>query len=840
MTDALSELSGQPPADPEAQAVVTDFIDYSEFFPSDLFRSLSLIRKLDESYESDAAKVHNLTKTYGKLPNIAESERPDPKILRADISTNLEHALRCRESSYAEASRLCTVADGLFDRLVGIRDKLKSMPLPPSRDPTPAPATRSPNAARSRRQANEKAPQLKILIDGEKPSRSARHANESRQKNPTRRMIVPGDPMPPFDPNSPGASIASEPESERAPSPVEETERIFLEPVQKIKLPKIPKIRPPGVMGTNAHSTVAGISVSNAMASLTPPPENPRLGSQWAPWFELTSYELHVLRRRMKKNANWQPSDIMKNRELQDRGRGPENYRKAKQEADAKSEQVLNEPPHRSIIPDDLNELLDQESEEHQMPHTPQMDGDDLDLNVEGQQSTVNRGMQLNEKKRMKREALLREQALREEKERASASDLINKGGKLVEDIYKSIGSLGGLKISLSGQRKSNKSPNKRKRDASSNADGLSPDKDGISPTPSSKKLRLISSVSQANEDRFQDAAEPGASDLASPETGAMRDSSANAAVYSPEAAPDENIDPSLQSTTIKIPLAPEGPSHQSPNRKSHTKSASPAQSHRKPTPRRELSVPNESPHEPEEQGIADEAGTAEPASVKEPEDEPATPAPKPILASATSTRTTRNTAANKKTPQTGPGSRKRGSVSIRLPKRAASAGSTPRRTADRLISNVSPPSGNAQAIPQTAASRREKRNAPGTALNSNEGGAKISLAPRKTSQAGKKGAAAKAKQTSSKGKGRGKESVSVNEAEEEEQEEDKDQEKYCICGDVSWGDMVACDNECEKDWFHLKCVGLSTMPSKRQKWFCPECREVLGLNQWGKKGEGK
>ncbi|KAJ9058529.1 Inhibitor of growth protein 4, variant 3 [Entomophthora muscae] len=45
----------------------------------------------------------------------------------------------------------------------------------------------------------------------------------------------------------------------------------------------------------------------------------------------------------------------------------------------------------------------------------------------------------------------------------------------------------------------------------------------------------------------------------------------------------------------------------------------------------------------------------------------------------------------------------------------------------------------------------------------------------------------------------------------------------YCFCSQVSFGDMVACDDElCEREWFHYQCVGLKTHP--KGKWYCSEC----------------
>jgi chromatin modification-related protein YNG2 len=51
----------------------------------------------------------------------------------------------------------------------------------------------------------------------------------------------------------------------------------------------------------------------------------------------------------------------------------------------------------------------------------------------------------------------------------------------------------------------------------------------------------------------------------------------------------------------------------------------------------------------------------------------------------------------------------------------------------------------------------------------------------------------------------------------------DEDSQVYCFCQQVSFGEMVACDNEnCEREWFHLPCVGLQSPP--QGTWFCDEC----------------
>lgn len=35
---------------------------------------------------------------------------------------------------------------------------------------------------------------------------------------------------------------------------------------------------------------------------------------------------------------------------------------------------------------------------------------------------------------------------------------------------------------------------------------------------------------------------------------------------------------------------------------------------------------------------------------------------------------------------------------------------------------------------------------------------------------------------------------------------------------------MLMC-SQCDREWFHLDCVGLSEVPSRTAKWYCPNCR---------------
>lgn len=52
----------------------------------------------------------------------------------------------------------------------------------------------------------------------------------------------------------------------------------------------------------------------------------------------------------------------------------------------------------------------------------------------------------------------------------------------------------------------------------------------------------------------------------------------------------------------------------------------------------------------------------------------------------------------------------------------------------------------------------------------------------------------------------------------------DPDEPTYCLCEQVSYGEMIGCDNDlCPIEWFHFSCVNLTHKP--RGKWYCPKCR---------------
>ncbi|KAJ7273399.1 hypothetical protein C8J57DRAFT_1129245 [Mycena rebaudengoi] len=53
----------------------------------------------------------------------------------------------------------------------------------------------------------------------------------------------------------------------------------------------------------------------------------------------------------------------------------------------------------------------------------------------------------------------------------------------------------------------------------------------------------------------------------------------------------------------------------------------------------------------------------------------------------------------------------------------------------------------------------------------------------------------------------------------------DPNEVRYCYCDQVSFGEMIACDNpHCKREWFHLVCTNLAAAPEGRKKWYCDDC----------------
>ncbi|KAJ5570108.1 uncharacterized protein N7459_009538 [Penicillium hispanicum] len=70
----------------------------------------------------------------------------------------------------------------------------------------------------------------------------------------------------------------------------------------------------------------------------------------------------------------------------------------------------------------------------------------------------------------------------------------------------------------------------------------------------------------------------------------------------------------------------------------------------------------------------------------------------------------------------------------------------------------------------------------------------------------------------------------------EGDDEDEEGEPRYCYCNEISFGEMVACDNDaCPREWFHLSCVGLTKPPGKNVKWYCNECKENMRRSRNGR-----
>lgn len=683
-------LSRQPPPDPDIQATLSDFLTYTEHFPSHLTRALTLIDDQRIRAERRIQSIHNDTTTYTILPSIT-TDRPDPTALRRDISYALEEAERACRMAVEEAARLNAECEREAKRLDLVTERLKAQPMPPSRDPTPEQkALTSPNLKRERGMSTR---------GDDKLEHHSRHLDDrAAVKLRGRKVMVPGEVLPPPDPNAPAESI-SDWTSPRASPPLEEPPVVLEKkatPRPRSRTPKIPKPererdrnreraaaaqkargpRAPGQPGTNAHSAIAGISTSNALLALAPPPDDAANGSRWLPWMKLTEWEMAKLRKRMKKNAIWVPSQTMVRRELKNLGRGVSGKEAARGEAGESGTAFVDEhgehDPTKVIV-------TGEETAQMNAMLGPQQYAEDEDADAE----LINRGMRLNEAKKLKRQRMLDEQA----QEKALQAQLLREQGvEMLAD---------GKNITVSSD-----AAKKRKREStphiSTALGGVAETPDPLSKAgPAPKRLKITAPAASSS----------------------------------------------------KVPLAPAGASS-SPRSTARNRTAATPPAVRKPT-------------------LILKAGKA---------------------------------------------------VSEEPPNRRASL---------RRNSNASLPGGTTITSPATAkpagGGRRSKRPAPGILTSADAESAKVGVSKRKAAPK-KKGTASTATKAENSA------APLLLPAFEPEEIIDPNEPRYCLCGDVSWGNMIGCDNEesCEKEWFHLACVGLTEPPPRRTKWYCPDCRKKL------------
>ncbi|KAI1000471.1 hypothetical protein K3495_g7725 [Podosphaera aphanis] len=765
------------PSDPDAQASIADFLDFTEYLPSDMVRSLTLIGHLDQTYHKASTNIHSLTMDYGQLPSVTPQKRPDPTQLRADISKNLEGAINARTLALAEAHHMTVIVQRHYSRIQSILSKLQAISdnYPSSREASPAALqTKSPIAAR--------APKITLRMDGAPPG-------ENRpRKNCALRITVPGEVLAPYEIDFPSYADESSEGSDSEVTPLVTKNTLATDtqsgPKLKLKLTnrkekrhKKEKVsrppRAPGTLGTNVHSSVAGISTSNALAQLQPPPSDAKLGDKDLPWLRLNAWELAKLRKRMKKNAIWSPSDTMIARELKSLGRGIEAYQIARQAAEAEGRSMAAEEP-------------------------PQLRGETV--HAEGAMSVealraidpqiFNLSVKLNEIKKQEREKELTLPA--EEAERAACQ--MATSVEVIKDSFdKKI-----TEIDLPEEAMLEKQDKKPAPSPPVTASNLPVTASNLPVTVTKPLAIATKSPAKAQvKKRKRECEMPIHSNRIKPDMLAQITrvplKKYKGEILSPPVA-KKTATPSIK---VALPEASNLPAIVSPVSNSIEVLKKPANS---------ILPPSKEVKKPPKRDLKS-AETAANSRPRRTSIAPTLIPPPPVPDQAT------------------------------LPKRPTSSRSL-KASLDEVIPTGSATvdrqrrTSTAQTItaPESRTqSKRNKRPAPGVLTTNSGGSTTVSI--------GRRSAATRKKPGSKKEKKDGSTTQEIfDEVDDEGNLIDPDEPRYCHCNRVSFGTMIGCEGaNCEKEWFHLECVGLLEIPPRTTKWYCPLCRVTLGI---GEKGE--
>lgn len=794
--------SFQYPVDPDAQATVTDFLDFTEYLPSDMVRSLTLVGKLDQIYCDASTNVHHLAKQHAALPQLPIDGRPESAELRRDISKSLDELMNARILAHAEAIHIKENVERHLNRIKNILTKLQAIAnnYPSSRETSPTiPKSRSP--ASNRRQ------KLTLRLDG-------RCAREFRPRKPrTFRITVPGEVLAPYEVECPSYDEESE-DSNSDDQDLQKTPSLFShldhsnlkhklrithkrekekidrndEKDKNNKSEKVEKVqrhsRAPGNKGTNSHSSVAGISTSNALAQLKPPSADAKPGDDELPWLRLNAWELAKLRKRMKKNAIWSPSDTMIARELKSLGRGLDAYQAAvKALEDTGETPTFGEPP--------------------------QLRGETV--NAEGAMSVeavrtlesqlLNQNIKINELKMQKRE---KELALAAEETEKAARHVIasteamkdlfgNKNNeaqnddKIEETVLpedKIVDKISDHKISLP-ERPAKIILNKRKRE-----------EHHVNEESFNKKLTGDIAINHDADKKTKPLPKKNKTESKTPAQVSLllEKVTSSLAVEKPNTLKSATSDCNLPDLSHDVIAKNHGLSAKSPKKILFTVASN----------------QNE-----EKKQVKKDFKTIETAANSRPRRTSGAPTPATPsfnLSDTIPAKGPTSSRCQKPSTEVAPINI---TAPIDRPRRVSTARNTP-----------APPEIRAQGT-------RSNRPAPGELTANTSGSTTVSVV-------GKRSRATRKKPGPKKEKKDGHETGTTQDIFDEFDDEgnliDPAEPRYCNCNRVSFGVMIACEGpNCEKEWFHLECVGLLEVPPRTTKWYCPSCRVSFGI---GEKGE--
>ncbi|KAK8021472.1 PHD-finger domain-containing protein [Apiospora arundinis] len=775
-------------ADPDAQATVSDYIDFVDHLPSDIRRSLTLIGKLDQTYADSSINVDRLTSTWSKLPTLPADQRPLPAQLRAEISENLNRAVSSRTSSYAEACRMSDYVNRHVNRAKTILAKLQTM-----RENYPTEEQRSPVQTRSPQMSRTPKVTLRLDKDGQKV------------RGPPR-ITVPGEVLAPYDVDFNAYSSLSEESSDEDEISVSPARASPPPRIKLVKAPKAPKDKIPKAPRQPRQQAA------------------PVLGSHDAPWLQLTAYELARLRKRMKKNAVWSPSDTMIARELKNLGRGIEAYRSA--ERKAKDEGKPFEPSLPAPVVD----------ADSGVQHPPEGAISAEALGAEEVQLS-NRGMKLNEAKKLKREAMSK--LAGDDAEESTRKMIETVRGLLNHEASPSVaGSVqekgseaGPSQSSSQSQSKAPKKPRekKRKRDSESevptkvkaetieNGNGVQQ-----SIKPQVKRTKTETPVPPPQIPRPNSLPPPVETPIPPPQVVQSTpvvsttpvplpvQPSPTASVVKPANSPVPGTSPAPVSMPVRAATPVPAPANNNAATTTTTVPTKPPAETPVPTPAKTSTTPILPPtRDLGKRETRKDHKSLQPIATNSTPKQPSsrgntpvtTPVPEPQ--SATSRRpVSRGKAGSQEPPAI---------LAVERPRRASTARNTPVPPEPRQPS------------------KRTKRPAPGVVTSAS--GGKSAVGSRKVPP-------------KKRPRGPNKNTTSNKQVEPEVEVEldedgnviDPEEPRYCLCNRVSFGTMIQCDNvdNCKQEWFHLECVGLTAIPARTTKWYCPECRVALNIGGRG------
>lgn len=766
---ASSEDSGpEARADPDAQTTVNDFLDFTEYLPSDMMRSLNLIGSLDDSHADSSLMLHELTKTWGELPNRPSNERPAPVKLRADISAQMSQALSSRIYAHAESLRISETVNRHYNKAMFLQVKLQAMMdnWPEEQQALSPVASKSPQLSRSRLKGQSGA-------DGTQKVR--------QRKAPI--VTVPGEVLAPYDIEYETVTEGSDGSSDEGTAV---TVRRTPAPGPKIKLVNTVKTTPkPPARANHASTVVAGPSAeeisANQAALLKPPPPDAEIGGPHAPWLQLTQHELARLRKRMKKNATWIPSETMILRELRDLQRGPEHYQEAKKKVEDEGKSFNAALPVPSV---------EDGSGAMQLP----VGAISVESVAADELPTSNKGMKLNEAKKLKREALAKmaaEDAEESAKKMAATAKLFLEGNgngaasPSASENAKETGAKGPK------PRPNSRSNAKRKRETEADVGSEPPEEtDTPSARPVVKRNKTETPVPPPQYGKSSHSASTAEAANIQTQTAQVAvpfvetpvplpipfQSSANSSIAGPAKSPTPNGNSStVSATTSTVPVRP--PATETPvplprssdKRKSVTPVAPLArdlpaseglrrETRADAAKRSQQQLLHQSDVKPEPQAL----------SLHVPEELP------PRRASSRGTTSGKSTPTPEALPNGRPGSRgntmsqePQSSLAMDRPRRASTARNTP-------APEPRPPS------------RRSKRPAPGIIRTTKSGG---------NSAVGKRKTAPKKKARAMRRDKDQQIEIEMEDVDDEGNPIDPNEPRYCICKNYSYGTMIQCDN---------------------------------------------